>query len=101
MIPQFHSKYFSQILPFVIPYMVSGPDYFPEKPRWRRKHENAPWVSPQVFAAHFGQRAESQCRTDWSALPIVRTVAYKWVAEHTMSTVTTFGGSLGSAMNTA
>ena len=27
-IVQFHSKYFSQILPFVIPRMMSGPDFF-------------------------------------------------------------------------
>ena len=27
LIPQWHSQYFSQILPFVIPYMVFGPDY--------------------------------------------------------------------------
>ena len=33
---QFHSKYFSQILPFVIPFMVSGPDFFPDK-RWEKK----------------------------------------------------------------
>jgi hypothetical protein len=32
---QFHSKYFSQALPFVIPRMVSGPDFFPHQ-RWRR-----------------------------------------------------------------
>ena len=28
---QFHTKYFSQVLPFVFPQMASGPDYFPEK----------------------------------------------------------------------
>ena len=32
---QYHSKYFSQILPFVIPRMVSGPD-FANQPKWRR-----------------------------------------------------------------
>ena len=49
---QFHSKYFSQVLPFVIPYMVSGPDYFPDQ-RWRRKHANDQWVSPKEFEAAF------------------------------------------------
>ena len=70
-IPQFHSQYFSQILPFVIPYMVSGPDFFPDK-RWRRTHDNAPIVTPQLFAAVFGRRVEAQCRTDWNALPIAK-----------------------------
>jgi len=98
---QFHSKYFSQILPFVIPYMVSGPDFFPDK-RWRRSsHENAPWVSPQMFAASFAQRVEAQCRVDWAALPIVRSVAFKWMAEHTMSTLSAFGGRLGNASDTS
>ena len=96
---QFHSKYFSQILPFVIPYMVSGPDFFPGR-RWRRLDEYAPWVSPQMFAAHFGRRAEAQCRTDWTALPIIRSVAYKWTAEHTMSVLHDFRGRKGEATKT-
>jgi len=99
-IVQFHSKYFAQILPFVIPYMVSGPDYFPDQ-RWRRKYADAPWVSPQEFAASFGRRVEAQCRTDWTALPIIRSVAFKWVAEHTMSTLTKFTGKLNSATDTS
>jgi len=49
---QFHSKYFSQVLPFVIPFMVSGPDFFPDQ-RWRRRDENAPWVSPQASFLSF------------------------------------------------
>ena len=88
---QFHTKYVSQVLPFAIPYMCSGPDFFPDQ-RWRRTGENAPWVSPQVFAASFARRVEAQCRSDWSALPIIRNVAYKWLAEHAMVTVTDFCG---------
>ena len=53
---QWNGKYFSQILPFVIPFMVSGPDFeFYEKTkRWRRRDMagdqstdflKAPWVS--------------------------------------------------------
>ena len=38
---QWHSKYFSRALPFVIPRMVSGP-YFPHQTRkWRRTEEHA------------------------------------------------------------
>ena len=45
---QWHSKYFSHVLPFVIPRMVSGPDFDAEE-RWRRI-PGAPWVSPIDFA---------------------------------------------------
>ena len=83
---QFHSKYFSQALPLVIPRMVSGPDFFPARP-WRRIHEDSPKVSAPQFCAAFARRAEAQCRTDWSALSIIRSVTYKFVAEHTMTTV--------------
>jgi hypothetical protein len=31
---QFHSKYTSLVLPFVVPRMVSGPDYYPDR-RWQ------------------------------------------------------------------
>ena len=98
-IPQWESKYLSQVMPFVIPYMVSGPDFNPAK-RWRRNFETAPWVSPRAFATSFGRRVEAQCRTDWTALPLVRSVVFQWEAEHTMSAVTRFTGKLGSATDT-
>ena len=98
-IPQWHGKYFSQIMPFVIPRMVSGPDFDPEK-RWRRDKEAA-IVDPSVFCAGFARRVEASCRTDWSALPIVRTVTFKWVAEHTMATLAPFSGKRGSATQTS
>ena len=83
---QFHSKYFSQALPLVIPRMVSGPDFFPARP-WRRIYDNSPKVSAPQFSAAFARRAEAQCRTDWQALPVVRSITYKFVAEHTMTTI--------------
>ena len=70
---QFHSKYVSQVLPFVIPRMVSGPDFFPHC-RWRRA-ENDPWVSPMEFSSGFSRRVEASCRKDWNALPIIRSLA--------------------------
>ena len=98
-IPQWQGKYFSQIMPFVIPRMVSGPDFDPEK-RWRREKEAA-IVDPSVLCAGFARRVEASCRTDWSALPIVRTVTFKWVAEHTMATLAPFSGKRGSATQTS
>ena len=99
-IPQWHSKYLSQIMPFVIPRMVSGPDFFPND-RWRRTFEDAPLVSVQEFTAGFSRRVEAQCRTDWAALPIIRSVGYKFAAEHTMSLVAPFFGKKNSATNTS
>ena len=94
-LPQWHSRYFSQILPFVMPYMVSGPDFtfYENSSRWRRRdksgHLPAPWVSPATFLAGFSRRCESQCRQDWNALPIMRSVCFKYYVET--------GGSLCSA----
>ena len=90
----------SQVLPFVVPFMVSGPD-FVEGNRWRRNFATAPWVSPREFAAAFGRRVEAQCRTDWVALPLVRRLVFQWEAEHTMSTLTRFHGRLGSVTDTS
>ena len=73
LVPQWHGRYFSQILPFVIPFMVSGPDFefSTGAQRWRRKDAAgfklpAPWVSASTFTAGFARRCESQCRQDWT-----------------------------------
>ena len=57
--------------------MVSGPDFFPES-SWRRNIEDAPTVTPKQFCSAFARRIEALCRTDWTALPIIRSVTYKW-----------------------
>ena len=44
---QCNSEYFSMILPFVIPRMVSGPDYT-GRDRWRRTFDDAPLVDVQT-----------------------------------------------------
>ena len=95
LISQWESKYISQVLPFVIPFMVSGPDYVfhNNDQRWRRQRRGdeleAPWVSACKFTAAFARRCESQCRQDWTALPIIRTVNFKYAVEtgNTMTTV--------------
>ena len=89
LIPQWNSKYFSQIFPFVIPFMVSGPDFeFGDTEganRWRRRDFGsklrAPWVSADTFLAGFARRCESQCRHDWTALPVMRTVTFQYKAQ--------------------
>jgi len=87
LVSQWESKYISQVLPFVIPFMVSGPDYsFHEKTnRWRRRDDPrwavAPLVSASTFTAAFARRCESQCRQDWNALPIIRSVNFRYTVE--------------------
>jgi len=93
-------RYFSQIMPFVIPRMVSGPDYHTDD-RWRRTEPDAPWVSPRAFAAGFARRAEASGRTDWSAMSIVRNVAFKHTAEHTMASIVSFHGKRNAATDTS
>jgi len=93
---QFHPKYISQALPFVVPRMVSGPDFFPHQP-WRRVYEDAPKITAPQFCAAFARRVEAPCRTDWTALPMIRSVAYKFVAEHTMTTAVPVTGKRNAA----
>ena len=48
MIFQWHPKYASQVLPFAIPRMVSGPDYYPDRV-WRRSREDVHLVTYHVI----------------------------------------------------
>ena len=46
-------------------------------------------VSANKFTAAFARRCESQCRQDWNALPIIRSVNFRYAVEtgNTMVTV--------------
>ena len=106
MVKQWHPKYFSMILPFTIPYMVSGPDFafYHKDLRWRRKsfgnHMEAPWVAPWHFVAGFARRCESQCRQSWNALPIMRSTIHKFAVEAAgMMCSAPFKGKLGDLTN--
>ena len=93
-IPQWQSKYFSQILPFEIPRMVSGPD-FPRTPRWRRQGQwgednYAAWVTPTASLRAFARRVELQTATSWTAVPIVRSVWYRHYIENQSSALGSF-----------
>ena len=51
------SKYFSQVLPFVFPRMVSGADFREEEHPWRRlKFADAPRIGVQTFVRGFALR---------------------------------------------
>ena len=68
---RWNTEYTSMALPFVIPRMVSGPDY-PKRPRWRRVYDDAPEVTPTEFLRGLARRAEAQIRNDQAAIPIAR-----------------------------
>ena len=97
-IPQWHSKYFSQVMPFEIPRMVSGPDY-PRAERWRRS-PSSPEVTPTEFMRTFARRVELQIANSWKAIPIARSVWYKHMIEAKAAAVGSFrrAGSGASGM---
>ena len=95
---QWHSKYYSQVFPFVIPRMVSGPDFDPQN-KWRRRPD-APFVTSQEFTRGVARRVEAQCRNDWLFMPSIRSVDFIHTAEHTMSTVSHFSGKRGAPSET-
>jgi len=80
-------------LPFVIPRMVSGPD-FPGKGKWRRSEEHA-FVSFTDFVRGFARRVENPCHSDWTALPILRSVWYKYTANTAPMAAHYFGRRAG------
>ena len=89
---QWKTEYTSLALPFVIPRAVSGPDY-EESKRWRRRDDEsfkAPMVTPDEFLRGFPKRVERQIVTDWTAVPIVQSVWFKYTVEHLPLAVTGF-----------
>ena len=108
---------------------MSGPEYgVPPADRWRRRcdaelernvfngelpgHQppsvkDAPGEARGVdcieFVRGFSRRVEGQCRADWSALPIMRSMAAKNTVEHTMLSqahfITKRGRSTDSSVN--
>ena len=66
----------------------------------QQKLDDAPGVSVRRFVAGIARRAEAACRTDWTALPIVRSVLYKHTAENTMNVMASFVGERGLTAST-
>jgi hypothetical protein len=53
-------------------------------------------VTPLDFMRGFARRVEAQIRNDAAAVPIVRSVWFKWTAEHTNSILTPYTGKRGA-----
>ena len=80
---QWRGHFLSQAMPFTIPRLISGPDFFPGE------RENAgpedglplrPTLSPTAFLNAFARRNEAQCRANWTALPVFRSLWYNYMA---------------------
>ena len=76
-LPQWESSYISEIQPFCIPYNVSGVDYRSAE-RWRRTAADAPAVSSTDFTRGAARRVEGQTRSDWSFVPLLRSLHFRW-----------------------
>ena len=97
-VKQWQSQYFSQIMPFVIPRMCSGPDFDKEN-RWRRTSDDYPFVRFQDFVRGFPRRVEAAVRNDATAVPIVRSVYFKWAVEHSSSLFAPYSGKRGQSLS--
>ena len=94
-LPQWHSRYSAQILPFVIPRMCSGPDYS-EDDRWRRGSKlTDPIVTPAAWMKGLTRSVLAQVRNDAVAIPITRSTWFRHAAEHSVSVLRPYTGKRG------
>ena len=91
LLSQWESQYFAKILPFVLPRMVSGPDFRPDD-KWRRKTDS-PVVTPQEWTRGMARRVEGQIRNDSTAISIIRSVCFKHTVEHASNLVVPYPGN--------
>ena len=83
-----------------MPRAVSGPDFRPDKGRWRRVLE-APIVWPAMFMKMVSRRSSAAIRSDWSFLSAIRSSIWRWVSEHTFSIAAPFAQRRDSATVTS
>ena len=83
MVDQWRGHFVSKAMPFTIPRLVSGPDFFAgerERPDPEDGLPLRPTMTPTAFLNAFARRSESQCRTDRTALPVLRSLWYNYKA---------------------
>ena len=83
-----------------MPRSVSGPDFRPDKRRWRRVLE-APIVWPTMLMKIVARRSSAAVRSDWSFLLVTRSTVWRWVSEHTFAIAAPFAQNRGGAMATS
>jgi len=81
---QWRGDYVSKALPLSIPREISGPDFLPRKSR--RHPDGDATVSGEAevtitdFLRGFARRVENPCHSDFTAIPILRSLWYKHTA---------------------
>ena len=75
LIKQFNTLYIPRVFQLSLPWCVGGPD-FDNQPRLRRKAEEDPAVSLDMFTAMMSRRSEAQIRWDWDLNPALQSLAF-------------------------
>ena len=93
-VKQWNSLYVAQVLPFTFPYMTGGPEYFNRSEESRRNFQfdpvgeyyeqfnltrlpGCPKVSSLSWTRAMAHRVEAQILADWTAIPIMRNLAFR------------------------
>ena len=77
MVDQVRGNFVSKAKPFTVPRLISGADFLPgerEQPDPEDGFPLRPTMSPTAFLNDFACESETQCRTDWTALPVFRSL---------------------------
>ena len=80
---QWRGDFISKAMPFTIPRLISGPDFFPGERQSAEPQDGLPLrpaMSPTAFLNALARRNEAQCRANWTALPVFRSLWYNFIA---------------------
>ena len=78
---QWTGDYISKALPFTIPKPIKGPTFFPSAAELASGlQDGRPLLTITTFLRGFVRRVENLCHSDWSAVPILRSLWFKYTA---------------------
>ena len=78
---QWRGDYISKALPFTIPKPIKGPTFFPSAAELASGlQDGRPLLTITTFLRGFVRRVENLCHSDWSAVPILRSLWFKYTA---------------------
>ena len=77
---QWNGKYICKAMPFTIPRCIEGPCFFPDTLETNTLQTPGEMGTITQFLRGFTRRIEAQCGSDWSAIPILRSLWFKYTA---------------------
>ena len=78
---QWTGAYVSQALPFIIPRLISGPTFFPTaEDVAAAEAASRPLLTITAFLHGFVRRVENLCHADWTAVPVLRSLWFKYTS---------------------